>query len=93
MPSLLEATDYELFDYKHADERPATLEEALKKVATLRDSNKSHFHRIIAIDDTLTKFRVISVSREEAYADVTARANKLRARFLGREWPVKRQQR
>jgi hypothetical protein len=84
MPSLLESNDYDVFDYKHADEPSLTLDEALKKAATLRNSDRSHFHRIVATDSALSGFRVASVSREEVYSDMISRAHKLFARFLNR---------
>lgn len=84
MPSLLESTDYELFDYRHVEDRPLALEEAVKKAASLRATDRSHFHRLIPADSELNTFWVKSVSREEAYAEHANRANSLVIRFLSR---------
>ena len=80
--------DYDLFDYRHADEKPLTLDEAVKKAAALRSSEKMHFHRIVPVDTTLTTFRVESVSREEAYADIRIRVANLFSKVLRRRTTV-----
>lgn len=77
MPSLLDSTDYDRFDYEHADEPSLTLEEAIRKAAALRRADKTHFHRIMPTDGTMTSFRIDSVSRDQAYADFVARAEEL----------------
>ena len=84
MPNLLESNDYEVFDYKHADESNLSLDEALRKAAALRASDRSHFHRIVATDTNLNGFRVTSVSRDEVYADMISRAHRLLSRFIHR---------
>jgi len=80
----MESMEYELFDYKHADEAPLPLDEALRKAAALRTTDKSHFHRIVPVDVNMSGFRIESVSREQAYADIVIRANELVNRFLRR---------
>jgi hypothetical protein len=80
----MESTVYDSFDYKHADEAALSLDEALKKAAALRANDKSHFHRIVPTDSNMNGFRVESVSREQAYADIFVRANARISRFLGR---------
>ena len=82
MESLLESTDYDRFDHKHADEPPLTLEEAVRKAAALRRTERSKFHRIVPTDENMASFRVESVSKDEAYAEFLARANSIFNRFL-----------
>jgi len=84
MPTLMESMEYDLFDYRHSDEVPLSLDEAMKKAAALRSSDKSHFHRIVPTDENMNGFRVESVSREQAYADVISRANEVVNRLLRR---------
>jgi hypothetical protein len=87
MPSLIESTEYDQFDYRHADESPLPLDEAVKKAAAMRATDKSHFHRIVPTDANMTGYRVESVSRERVYADVLARASDLVNRILRRAQP------
>jgi len=84
MPSTMESMEYDLFDYRHADETPLLLDEAVKKAAAMRATDKAHFHRIVPTDADMTGFRVESVSREQAYADVLERASELVSRILRR---------
>ena len=84
MPSLLESTEYDRFDYRYADEPALTLEEVIRKAAKLRKTDKTHFHRIVPTDASMTHFRIESVSREQAYADFIIRASDLRNRALRR---------
>jgi hypothetical protein len=60
------------------------LDEAVKKAAVMRATDKSNFHRIVPTDANMTEFRVETVSRERAYADVLARAGELVNRILRR---------
>ena len=84
MPSLLDSTDYDRFDYRHADEPALSLEDAIKKVAELRRADKAHFHRILPTDGNMTAFRIDSVSRDQVYADFVTRASDLFGRALRR---------
>jgi len=84
MPSLLDSTDYDRFDYRHADETPLSLEDAIKKVAELRRADKAHFHRILPTDGNMAGFRIASISRDQVYADFVARAGDLFGRALRR---------
>jgi hypothetical protein len=78
----MESMEYDLFDYRHADETPVPLDEAVKKAAAMRVTDRSHFHRIVPTDADMTGFRVESVSREQAYADILARAGELINRIV-----------
>ncbi len=89
MSRTLESTDYDVFDYKHIEERPATLQEAISKASNLRTSDKSHFHRILPVDESLSGFKVVSISKEEVMAEMASKAVRLCARFLGRGWQAK----
>jgi hypothetical protein len=80
----MESMEYDLFDYRHADETPLPLDEAVKKATTMRATDKAHFHRIVPTDANMTGFRVDSVSKEQAYADVLARASALLNRLMWR---------
>ena len=89
MSSLLDSTDYDLFDYRHADEPSLTLEDAMQKAAALRKVDKTHFHRIVPTDGTMASFRIESVSRDQAFADFVARASDLFGRALRRRRQVR----
>ena len=84
MSSLLDSTDYDLFDYRHADEPSLTLEDAMQKAAALRKVDKTHFHRIVPTDGAMTDFRIESVSRDQVFADFVTRASDLFGRALRR---------
>ena len=84
MPDLLESRDYDLFDYKHADEPSLTLDEAVKKAAHLRSSDASHFHRILPTDSDMISFRIESVPREAVYSELLSRWSALLNRFMFR---------
>lgn len=82
MPSLMESTDYDVFEYKHFDEQGLALEEAVKKASQLRSSDATHFHRIIPTDSDMTSFRVESVSRDSVYSELLNRWAELLNRFV-----------
>jgi hypothetical protein len=84
MESTTESTEYDLFDYRHADEIPLPLDEAIRKASALRAADKSHFQRIVPVDQDGSGFRVEAVSKDQAYADMVARANDLVNRLLRR---------
>jgi len=84
MPSLLDSTDYDRFDYRHADEPALSLEDAIRKADALRKADRAHFHRILPTDGDMTGFRIESVGRDQVYADFVSRASDLFSRALRR---------
>ena len=84
MLSILESNEYDVFDYKHADEQPMTLDEAVEKAAALRKADRNHFYRIEPVDSAMSGFRVNSVTPEEVYAETASRLRALAARLLVR---------
>ncbi len=84
MPTSLESTEYDLFDYRHFDEVPLTLEEAAREAARLRALQSSHVHRIVPTSANLSGFRVESTLKEAAYSEILGRwvqmLNRLRFR-------------
>jgi len=84
MPSLMESTDYDLFEYRHADEPALALDEAVKRAAQLRSSDAAHFHRIVPVDSDMTSFRVESISRAAVYSELLSRWSELLNRFVSK---------
>jgi len=89
MPSLMESTDYDGFEYKHFDDPAVPLDEAIKMAAKLRASDPFHFHRIVPEDSGMTSFRVESISRDARYAHLIGRWTALLNRFVSQN-PIKR---
>lgn len=84
MQNSIESTEYDLFDYKHGDEAPMTLDEAAREAATLRASDRSRFYRVVPVDQEMTQFRVKAVASEQVYASMLERANRMMIRFLAK---------
>ena len=84
----VESLEYDKFDYKHVDETPLALEEAVRKSQQLRRSDGAHFHRIVPTDGNMTTFRVESVPSSTVYAEMLNRWTVLLNRFTFR--PIKR---
>ena len=84
MPSLIESTDYDRFEYKHFDEPALALDEAMGTAARLRDSDPAHFHRIVPNDSDMTGFRIETISRDALYAQLLGRWAELLNRFVSK---------
>ena len=81
MPSLLESTDYESFSLKDWDSEPLSLDEAIKKAATLRSSGKT-FCRVVPVDSEMSGFRIQVVTPEEVRERFYSRFAAFRAKWL-----------
>jgi len=75
--SMIGVQDYEHFSF---DDRPLTLDEAVKKASQLRKSDTENFYRIEPVNDVHTSFKVTKVHAASVYADFVARVSKLVAR-------------
>jgi hypothetical protein len=84
MPSLIESTDYDRFEYKHFDEPSLALDEATKAATRLRGSDPTHFHRIVPSDSDMTGFRIESISRDALYTQLLSRWAELLNRFVSK---------
>jgi hypothetical protein len=81
---MLDSTDYTLFDFKHFDEKPLTLEEACRQAATKSRQGSGLFFRVVPVDSEMSGFRVESTPIEEVYTALRSRAAARWARFLRR---------
>ena len=79
-----ELVEYEGFEYRHFDEKPLTLDEAVKQAKQLRAAEHDSFHRIVPIDAEMTCFRVESLPKSALYADMVVRWATLLNRFAFR---------
>jgi len=84
MPQLMDTVDYERFEYKHFDEQPLSLEEAIKQAQSLRARDESSVYRVIPLDDDLTGFRVDKVDKSELYASLLSKITKLWSKLYAR---------
>lgn len=84
MPSLIESTDYDRFEYRHFDDPALALDEAIKIATRLRSSDAVHLHRIVPTDSDLTTYRVESISRDTLYAQMLGRWAELLNRFVSK---------
>jgi hypothetical protein len=80
----MESRDYDLFDYRHADEPSLSLEEARRKVAALRAAGRRTVYRIVPADRDMTGFRIETVSEGQLYADLVAHIFGLLTRITNR---------
>lgn len=78
------APEYDVFEYRHFDEPPMSLEEATRRAAELRLTQKGSFHRVTARDAEMTSFRVDSVPRASVYVEMVARWSTVLNRFACR---------
>jgi hypothetical protein len=85
MPATFDSTDYDLFDFKHFDDKPLTLEEACRKAAEMRQDAQGMVYRVTPVDREMTAFRVDAVSLDEVYASFRHRANIRLARLMRRQ--------
>ena len=79
---VVESTEYDLFDYRHADETPLSLEEAVDRATILRLSQPGNFHRIVQTDRQMTGFRVESVSVDSVEGELLARWSRRISEFI-----------
>jgi hypothetical protein len=86
MPALMDTLDYERFEYKHFDEQPLSLEEAIKKAQALKAGDESSVFRVIPLDDELTGFCVEKVDKSELYTSLLSRVTKLWSKLYTRSW-------
>jgi hypothetical protein len=75
------STDFDRFSYRHFDEQPLTLEEAVKKSQEQKKADPLAAYRVVPTDDQMTGFRIERVSREKLYADFLKRFNGHLIRF------------
>lgn len=85
MPTYIQESDYDLFDYDY-DSTGLSLEDAIKKARELQaKSSGSVFYRIVPTDTKGVEFRVIEVSKEEIFSGFMNRFAQWTSRFrLGR---------
>jgi len=69
----VESAEYDTFDYKHLDERPLSLEEAVKLARQLQAADNNKFHRVVPKDSEMSGFRVESVPKTSVYAELLNR--------------------
>lgn len=79
---LTETTDYERFEYKHYDETPLTLEEAVKKAQALRSGDEDSVYRVMPLDDEMTYFYVDRIAKGELYASLLSRVSEMWGRLF-----------
>jgi hypothetical protein len=85
MPSTSESVDYEVFDYKHFDEKPLDLEAAIQEAKRLRSRDTGGFvYRIAAIDPDRSTFRVEAVSVPRMAEEFRLRMSDRWSRLLSR---------
>jgi hypothetical protein len=84
MPSLLESIDYESFTLKDWDSEPLSLDEAMKKAASLRVTGKT-FCRVVPVDSEMSGFRVEVLTPEEVRERFYSRFAAFRAKWLSRK--------
>lgn len=82
MPTLLDPIDYDKFDYKDCEESALSLEEAIKRVRRLRESDAGQFHRIVPVHGGAFAFRVKSVTPQKVYAERTTQLASFWAKIL-----------
>jgi len=85
MPATLESIDYDLFDYKHLDEKPLDLETAIQEVKKLRSKGiPGTIYRVVPVDRGMGAFRIETVSAPKAEEEFRLRISQRWARLLSR---------
>jgi hypothetical protein len=74
--------EYDTFDYKHFDETPLSLEEAVKKATQLRAADRDHMHRVVSVDSNMSGFRIESIPTETIIKEKLTRWHLLWSKFL-----------
>jgi shikimate 5-dehydrogenase len=82
--TIAETTDYDRFGYKHFDEQPLSLEEAVKKAQDLRSRDQHNVYRVMPLDEEMMQFCVEKVGKSELYADLLSRFVKAWTDFIVR---------
>jgi hypothetical protein len=82
MPSIIESTDYELFDYSSPDDAPLPLDEAMRKASQLRAAGNAVFYRVVPVDSEMAGFRVVKVTPEEVRAGFYGKVASFRAKWM-----------
>jgi hypothetical protein len=65
--------EYEVFEYKEADEPVLSLTEATEKAARLRGENSANAYRVVPANEEHTNFRVVCVPMHKVYGEIWAR--------------------
>jgi len=81
MPGVMESAEYDLFENRDYGEKPLSLDEAIRKSASLRAANPRSFYRVVPGDPDLTWFRIEAIPLEQRYAEFLYRIAGIRARF------------
>lgn len=77
-----DVVSYDLFNLKHYDEDPLTLDEALSKTARMRKENPERIHRVTVANAEGDRFYVDSLSPVELYVKAVSRLSASWARML-----------
>ena len=80
----VESVEYDTFEYKHFDEKPLSLPEAMERARALRAAEGNKFYRIIPMDESMVSFRVEPVLQSKVYAEILSRWRSLLNRFTDR---------
>jgi hypothetical protein len=65
--------EYEIFEYKHADEPLLTLEQAAEQAARSRRDDTKNMYRVVAANPEGTEFRVIKIPVYQVYGEMWSR--------------------
>jgi hypothetical protein len=65
--------DYEVFNYKLADEPVLPLDQAEQKAAELRSHDPLHVYRVVPADPNQSGFVIVQTPINRAYAELWAR--------------------
>jgi len=74
--------DYEVFDYKSADEPSLGLSEAIEKANRLRREDPSYAFRIVPVDFDQSGFRVVKIPMQEVYGQMWARLTNHLSKYI-----------
>jgi len=81
---MIDAVQYDQFDFKHYDETPLSLPEATKAAAAMRKRNPRKFYRVVQAEQSGETFYVDSLQPETVYAQLLARLANAWSRLASR---------